>query len=348
VSIYSKRFHQCRTDEYGWHGHRLVVMENSLLRIGILASKGADIVEFRYKPRDMDVLWHAPQAISPPGQYISSVASSQGAFLDYYAGGWQEIFPNGGPATKYKGAELGEHGEVALLPWDVRVCEDSPQRVEIEFSVETFRTPFRLTRRMILEEQASVVQLKERVTNLGEEDLALAWGHHPVFGAPFLEAGCVIDLPPCEATVPEYARGLNRRLDLGRCELAQANVILGKERRTEDVVLFTGFREGWAALRNPSRKLAVGFVWEIAAFPYLWCWQVFGGSWGYPFYGRTYNVGIEPFNCPILPLDRCIEEKCARMLPAGQEIASLMEVGVFEVGRKIAHLGFGSRMDLGE
>jgi hypothetical protein len=254
--------------------------------------------------------------------------------------------PNGGPATQFKGADLVQHGEAVLLPWDVQVREDSPQRVEIEFAVETFRTLFRLTRRMILEEDLPVLRVKEFVQNLGEEALEFGWGHHPVFGPPFLEGGCVIELPPCEATVPEYSRDLKRLLELGRCNPNQTTVVLPKERRTEDVVIFSGFQKAWAALRNPGKQLAVGLVWDAAVFPYLWCWQVFGGSWGYPYHRRTYNLGLEPFNCPALPLARCIEGKYAPVLAAGGEINSIMEVGVFKVDRKISGLSFGDRVVL--
>jgi hypothetical protein len=66
---------------------------------------------------------------------------------------------------------LGQHGEVALLPWDVRVVEDRAERIEVEFSVETVRTPFRLVRRMILESDSPVLHLQESLSNLGEEDM---------------------------------------------------------------------------------------------------------------------------------------------------------------------------------
>src|SRR5262249_38800137 len=65
--IYQTRHHGCRVTEFLWHGHRLIVLENEVLRISVLASKGADIIEYRYKPMDLDVLWHAPQAVLPAG-----------------------------------------------------------------------------------------------------------------------------------------------------------------------------------------------------------------------------------------------------------------------------------------
>jgi hypothetical protein len=30
--------------------------------------------------------------------------------------------------------------------------------------------------------------------------------------------------------------------------------------------------------------------------PYLWFWQEFGATQGYPWYGRHYNIGLEPFS----------------------------------------------------
>ena len=355
MKLYSARHHHCRTEEYLWRGHRLVVLENELLRVAVVASKGADIIEFRYKPRDLDVLWHAPQALLPPGETVGTAAASQGHFLDYYAGGWQEVLPNAGPATTYRGAELGLHGEVAMLPWDYRVLDDRPERVELEFSVETRRTPFRLERRMALESGVPVISFEERVTNLGEEELAFAWGHHPAFGPPFLEAGCLIEMPPCSVVEPSYSKNLRRRFALERIstfpymdneagEPARVDEVLGKDARTEDVVVFSGMNEGWYALRNPRLALAVGMVWDVKVFPYVWCWQVYGGSLGYPYYGREHIVALEPFNCPLLPLAECVDQRLAPVLAPAGHISTRLEAGIYEAGSKIGRIGFGGKV----
>ena len=39
-------------------------------------------------------------------------------FMDFYPGGWQELFPNAGNNCVYKGAELGFHGEICKVPWE--------------------------------------------------------------------------------------------------------------------------------------------------------------------------------------------------------------------------------------
>jgi galactose mutarotase-like enzyme len=340
--LYHARHHGCRIGEFVWRGHRLIVLENKRLRVGVLASKGAEIVEFRYKPLDLDVLWHAPQSVLPPGQAVPPSPRAQGPFLDYYPGGWQEVLPNSGPATTYKGAELGQHGEVALLPWDVRVVEDRAERIEVEFSVETVRTPFRLVRRMILESDSPVLHLRESLSNLGEEDMHYAWGHHPAIGAPFLEEGCEIRLPECEVFQPAELEGLQRRFATGQISAypnlqaaaggtQRVDQVQSKDSRTEDVLFFRNLAEGWCSLRNSNLALQFSLKWDRAIFPYFWCWQVYGGSWGYPYYGRAYTVALEPFNCPIMKLSDAVEKNLVPALAAGQTVETELEARIENV-----------------
>ena len=72
TQLYAERQHGCRVTEYGWRSHRLVVLENALLRAGVVASKGADLVELHYKPLDVDFLWHSPHTLLPPGQAVTA------------------------------------------------------------------------------------------------------------------------------------------------------------------------------------------------------------------------------------------------------------------------------------
>jgi hypothetical protein len=60
-------------------------------------------------------------------------------------------------------------------------------------------------------------------------------------------------------------------------------------------MVFKNMPEGWYAVTNPDRGVGIGLAWPIETFKYLWYWQVFGGGTGYPWYSRTYNVGLEPF-----------------------------------------------------
>src|SRR2546428_542724 len=82
--------------------------------------------------------------------------------------------------------------------------------VAVRFWVRTYRTPYLLERRMELRGAEPALFLDERLVNEGAETLAPMWGHHPAFGPPFLQAGCRVDLPDCQAgsapgRAPSYA-----------------------------------------------------------------------------------------------------------------------------------------------
>ena len=131
----------CRVSlEYRYRGLRVGYLENDVLRVGILIDKGADVFELVYKPRDLDVLWHSP--IPLRRSFAATSALPEGAFHDYYYGGWQEILPSAGWAEEpYLGASQGLHGELSLLPFDARVLEDAPGGVTVELETRLYRSP---------------------------------------------------------------------------------------------------------------------------------------------------------------------------------------------------------------
>ena len=90
MSIGQPRNHGCRiSDAWTFQGMRTLILENELLRVTVLLDKGSDIVEFRYKPLDLDFLFFAPTGIRNPNRGIVS-APSGGPFLGYFSGGWND------------------------------------------------------------------------------------------------------------------------------------------------------------------------------------------------------------------------------------------------------------------
>lgn len=347
---YDQRHHGCRVDEFSWRGHHLVVLENEVLRVGVVATKGADIVELRYKPRDLDFLWHSPHPLLPPGEMTPTTPSATGTFFDQYHGGWQESLPAGNGVPALGKAQLGLHGEVSSQPWDVRLVEETAERVSVEFSVRGRRTPFWLRRTMSLSRDVPVLTLDETLVNEGEEAVPFMWGHHPAFGGPLLVEGTVLELPPAPVTVrampdPRLAAGTYgswphvRDRDSGALD---ASVLPGKGARTADT-LYLDLREqplGYAALRDPAREIGVGLEWDPRVFPYVWSWQVFGGAWGYPLYGRGHLVAIEPFTAPIGSLEDAQRSGDARTLGPGGEVSTSLRAGAV-LGRA-PFSGFGA------
>ena len=283
-------------------GVRAVRIENDLIATTILVDKGADIYELIYKPKGMDVLWKSPSGLRPTGRGVPTAFSSEAAWLEYYAGGWQEIFPNGGPACTYKGVELSFHGEASVAPWEWTVIEQSDVAAEVRFSVRLFRSPFRIERVMRVEAGQPLLILRERITNEAGEAMDYMWGHHPAYGAPFLSPHCLIDVGTSRVRADDEYVGLNNPMALdarytwpmaGEVDLSQVpaanspRALLG---------YFTDFEAGWYGVTNTQLGFGVGLVWPKAVFPYAWFWQDLHGSAGFPWYKQAYVMAIEPFS----------------------------------------------------
>ena len=61
-------------------------MENELLRVTVLADKGADIFEFVHKPSDTDFMWRTPWGVRDPSLFIPSTGWGEGVWHDMYEG----------------------------------------------------------------------------------------------------------------------------------------------------------------------------------------------------------------------------------------------------------------------
>jgi len=156
----------CRIrDDITYKGMRAVFLENNLLKVGILVDKGTDIFEFLYKPMDMDFVWLSPFGVRSPKDFMMTKNQAGGRFMDFYEGGWQEIFPNGGDPCEIRGAEFGQHDEISLLPWSYEIIEDSKDSIEVKFWVNTRLTPFCLEKSLRLENNNPVLMVKEKVIN---------------------------------------------------------------------------------------------------------------------------------------------------------------------------------------
>ena len=109
-----------------------VIIENEVIRMTILAGRGADVVEFLYKPLDLDFVWLTSNGI--PTKKVPDVRPNDvDSFLNGYPGGWQSIFPNGGPPSQVGEIIFGQHDEVALLAWDYTVEKDTSDEVSVKF-----------------------------------------------------------------------------------------------------------------------------------------------------------------------------------------------------------------------
>ena len=328
-----ERNHGCRiSDAWTYRGLKTAVIENELLRVVVLVDKGADIYQLVYKPTDTDFLWRSPWGVRDPSRFLPTTGSPDSMWMDVYEGGWQTVLPGGGPPSRYGDADLGIHAEVNTMPWDCAITEDSPERVAMRCWVRTYRTPFFYEKTLALSSGSAVLEIDATLVNEGEEPVHCVWGEHIALGPPFLSEDCVVDL--AGGTLFNHHDDLhpNSRLkpgatgpwpwtetkDGGRADLSR---IQPKSARSYDVSYVTDMPEGWYAVTNQSTGVGFGFVFPKDVFRYLWYWQSFGGGYGYPWYGRTYNVGLEPFTSySKRGLASAIEDGTALRLEPGQRV----------------------------
>lgn len=298
----------CRLHEVELFGIRTIVLENELVRVSFLAGKGTDLVEFNYKPRDMDFAWLAPGGIRNPLALHSTSPDPLATFLDVYPGGWQELFPNAGAPAQWAGATYGQHGEVSALPWDAEVVTDTEAEVAVRFTVRGVKTPCSITKVVRLQSDRAAIEFDEQVTNDSPVPVDAMWGHHITFGKPFLVPGARIHLPagvtarPHETPVEGNARrvatvdAFQWPIGLNSAGIEEDFSIVPAPGAASELFYLSGFPNGLGRyeITRPETDLGMRVEWDASTLPYLWYWQEFGATLGYPWYGRNYNIGLEP------------------------------------------------------
>lgn len=284
-----------------------VIIENEKLRITVLAGRGADVVEFLYKPQDMDFAWLTSTGIR--GNILDPYPKDdEASFMDEYPGGWQTIFPNGGAPSEYHGIALGQHAEVAILPWEYQLLEDTAERSSVKFTVSTKKFPYRVEKTFSIKSGSARCDIQERITNLSGETLQAMWGTHFTFGPPFLstdsrvivseEANVIPHNYPDEASNRRVGTADNFRWPMGRDKESKEIDFskLPAVGTPGEMLYLENLPAGRYRVETPSNKLAAEVTWDNTLFPYLWYWQEYGSSQAAPWFGKHYNIGLEPFS----------------------------------------------------
>ncbi|OVE83018.1 DUF4432 family protein [Natronolimnobius baerhuensis] len=290
-------------DAYTYHGIDAVLLENSQLRILVVPGKGGDILEFRDKQTDVDVLWHADHEWTPPD--AGTIPEPESAsWLDHYPGGWQLNLPIAGTVAD-DDLPYGLHGESALIPWSY-TTNTTDDAVTLELQTDLLRYPFSLERTLTLSRGEAALEITERVTNEGGVDLEYIWQQHIALGQPLIGPGARLDVPTTMGQVAEYRPGHeNARLKSGATfEWPEAPGTDGTmidlrqfpplDSTIHDVAYATDLEAGWFAVTNPDLDVGFCFTFPTDPFECLWYWQPFGGHAEAPYWNRNYNVGLEP------------------------------------------------------
>lgn len=193
------------------------------------------------------------------------------------------------------------------------------------------------------------LQIDERVTNWSEEGMDYMWGHHPAFGAPFLGEGMILDVPAQWGESQSLEDGMARLPPGARFDWPIArdkdghsldlSVVPSEQERSADLAFLGGFEQGWYGITNPDLGVGFGMVWPEDIFPYLWFWQEFRGSAGWPWYSSNYVMALEPFTSyDASGVSGCVENGTARQLGPGETLEVSLTAVCFESGAGVERI----------
>lgn len=297
-------------DRWTYNEMRVVRMENEFFNIGVLVGRGGDIFEFRFKPCGLNLLLRLQKDIHNPMRMFSQMRNTANQFEDYYYGGWQEILPNSAPMN-YRGAQLGQHGEVSLIPWEHSIIKADSKEVILKLWTRPLRIPICIEKYLTLRSGSAQLQIDERLVNESGTDLQLMWGHHLAFGLPLLEDGALLDTSARKFRAEPDLEG--QHLFQTQVEqnwphvmtedgnLTNASVLHGPDvRGSRDLVYLSDF-ESEAFYSIETDKLLFRLEWDKNVFKHLWYWQERYATSDAPWWGNTFAVGLEPWTSPWHP-----------------------------------------------
>ena len=297
-----------------YRGRRAASIENRHLRVTVL-EEGGHIAEAFDKETQVNPLWTPPWPSIEPSSYDPALHPQYGGGTDarLLAGimGHNlclDIF--GGPSEQEAAAGLSPHGEASVAAYDLDARGDT-----LSAAAHLPGAQLRLVRRVELHGRA--VRIRESVENLASCDRPVGWTQHVTLGPPFLqhaatefrtsatrsksfensfgsadylEAAAVFDWP----AAPRKDGGVAdlRRYPGASSSSAYTAHLMDPRREHAFFVAFT-----------PALRLAFGYVWKQADFPWMGIWEENRSRTQAPWNGVTMTRGME-FGVSPMPESR--------------------------------------------
>jgi hypothetical protein len=313
-------------------------IENHALRVTVL-HEGGHIAEILDKRTGVNPLWIPPWPSIEPSAYDPARHPEYGGGTDasLLAGimGHNlclDIF--GGPTPDEAAAGLPAHGEVSTARFTVHAHE---HRIGMHAVLPAAQ--LRVERRLILAERT--LHVFEGVENLSATDRPIGWTEHVTIGPPFLEKGVTaFRASATRSRVFEGAFGSDDTLVAGAdfdWPLAPRRDRGASDLRVyPDATRSSGYTahlmdpaadDAFFVAFSPSARLAFGYIWRRADFPWLGIWDENASRMAAPWNGRTLTRGLEfgvspmpETRRPMIERGRLFDTPVFKWIPARQRI----------------------------
>jgi hypothetical protein len=326
-------------NETTFNGRRAVSIENDQLRVTVFPG-GGHIAAVHDKATGINPLWTPPWPSIEPSRFDAARHRDYGDGLEASLlagiGGHNlclDIF--GGPSDEEARAGLPVHGEASFVDYDVR-ADGGTLTARAGLPLAGLEVERRL------ELRGRAVWIRETVHNTGGADRPIAWTQHVTLGPPFLEKGRTeFRASMTRSRVSESPFGADDYLTPGAdFDWPDAPQIGGG---AADLRRFTSAPKSGAYTAHltdpdradaffvafsPSSRLAFGYVWRRADFPWMGIWEENLSRSHAPWNSRTLTRGMEFGVSPFPETRRAMVERgrlfdtpAFRWIPAGSKVS---------------------------
>lgn len=287
-----------------FNDRQAIHLENDLLRLTVLV-EGGHIAEIFDKRAGVSPLWIPHwKSIEPsrfgPDQHGQFGTDSDAKLLVGIMGHNLCLDIFGGPSEAEAAAGLTVHGEASVDRYEI---EDSSNELVMRLTLQLAQLKFIRT----IQLHGQHIRIQESVENLTDIDRPLAWTQHVTLSPPFLDpATTEFRASMARSIVSETDPGFARYLAPG-AEFTWPIAPLREGGETDLRKMHpTAPASGYTAhLTTPERdhtyfvayspqfRLAFGYVWKSADFPWLGIWEENCSRQASPWDGKTITRGME-------------------------------------------------------
>jgi hypothetical protein len=287
-----------------FRGRCAATIENHEVRVTVLEG-GGHLAEVFHKESGVSPLWIPPWPSIEPSAYVAAGDSAYGGGVEsqLLAGimGHNlclDIF--GGPSAAEHAAGLQPHGEASIASYAVDVSAAG-----IAMAATLPEARLRVERRIQL--KGAAVHVVEAVENLTATDRPVGWTQHVTLGPPFLENGVtqfrasatrskVLEGPFGAADYLTAGAEFNwpsaPRSDGTIADLRVYNASAKSGAYTAHL-MDTALVDAFFVAFSPAHRLAFGYVWKRADFPWMGIWEENRSRAHPPWNGQTVTRGME-------------------------------------------------------
>ena len=293
-----------------YRGRRAVSIQNSDLRVTV-TREGGHIAEIFDRAAGVNPLWSPPWPSIEPSTYDPARHSEYGGnaeskLLAGILGHNLCLDLFGGPSLEEAAAGMTVHGEASVASYEIEASSrEIIQRTEMPIAQLRFcRT---------IELQGRALRILETVENLSACDRPIAWTQHVTLGPPFLERGATqFRASATRSKVYEQPFGVHDYLTPGaefdwplapRAPWGPADLRVYTAAEASCAftthLMDTEREDAFFLAFSPAYRLAFGYLWKRADFPWLGIWEENHSRTSPPWNGNTMARGMEFGVSPI-------------------------------------------------